>query len=133
MKRDSRNISEFLVNFIVTILKSSGPLPLRPQTMTPRWKLISIHPEISHRVDEILVRPHESTCWKLKNEREINEHCFSFISFTSDLFALKFSWQNRLNSLPHLDPIMTGQPACRVLTSDSPDLRRLNQNAAVPW
>lgn len=55
-----------------------------------RWKLIFIYFEISYRVDEIFVCFYEFICWKLKNEREINEYCFLFISFIFDLFVLKF-------------------------------------------
>ena len=38
----------------------------------------------------------------------------------------------RIIYLPHFDPTITGQAACRVDPSGAPDLRRLNQNAAVP-
>ena len=34
---------------------------------------------------------------------------------------------------PHFVPTITGQAACRVDASGSPDLRRLYQKAAVPY
>ena len=36
-------------------------------------------------------------------------------------------------SIPHFDPIITGQAACLVDIFPAPDLRRLYQNTASPW
>ena len=109
---------------------------IKPGRATTRVSVhMTLHLELDHTSFWTLDLPHVSTCCKL------HRNSLALIMF---LVSRQVSRQTRHGNIilrawalkantPHLEPTRTGQPACLVSMSPSPDFFKFHQKAASPY